>query len=171
MFLHPSALTFNLSDTTFKIKGWDNELICRGELCRFQMICLYVISHVYVGLICSGFILATLRMARISYERVGSGVSHYPDNISKRVIGWAQLCLLAIGVATFWLSGNCRLHSVLLQGSAFWRFFLTIIYCSSIRITSRVFQIVGFMALICMHLRQKGNWCLGQYLEWSLKIT
>lgn len=96
-------------------------------------------------------------MARISYERVGSGLHRYPHSISKRVIGWAELCLLGIGVATFWLSGKCRLYCVLLQGSEFWSFFLSIKYCSTIRITSCVFQIMGFKTLICMHVRQEGS--------------
>lgn len=81
------STVFNLCLTAFKRKTWNNKLIYRGELCRLQVICLYVMSHVYIGLICCGFILATLRMARINYDRVGSRLNSYPDNISKRVIG------------------------------------------------------------------------------------
>lgn len=81
--LHPSALEFNLSIITSKITCWNNELISRGELCRLQVICLCVISHVYIGFICLGFILPTLKIARISHERVESGLKCYPDDISK----------------------------------------------------------------------------------------
>lgn len=83
------STTFNLSLTAFKMKAWNNKLIYRGELCRLQVTYLYIyiyISHVYIGLICCGFILATLRMSRINYERVESRLNSYPDNISKRAI-------------------------------------------------------------------------------------
>ena len=86
MCLPPSAPTFNQSVTTFKITGWKNELICREELFRLQVICPYVRCHVYIGLICCGIILATLKIARLSYERVGSGLNCDTDNITKRVI-------------------------------------------------------------------------------------
>lgn len=81
------SIVFNLSLTAFNMKAWNNKLIYREELCRLQMICIYVIFHVYIGLTCFRFILATLRMARINYEIVGSRLNSYPDSISKRVIG------------------------------------------------------------------------------------
>lgn len=80
------STVFNLSLTAFKIKAWNNKLIYRGEVCRLQVISIYVIFDGYIALICCEFILATLRMARINYEKVGSRLHSYPDNISKRVI-------------------------------------------------------------------------------------